>query len=168
MKMVTETGRILALDLGRKRIGLAVSDELRIAARGLETLDRKGRRHDIEMLRRLTVQLGVKQILMGNPLHMNGESSEQSEYTREFASELERKTGLPLFFRDERLTSWEAEGKLRGRNVAPGDRRAAIDQFSALILLQDHLNSAVPALLPEDVAPDSNADQVWQGRRNRQ
>lgn len=169
MAIVTETGRILALDLGKKRIGLAVSDELRIAARGLDTMERKGRRQDIEMLRRLTVQLGVKAILMGNPLHMSGESSEQSEYTREFASELERKTGLPVAFRDERLTSWEAEGKLRGKNVAASDRRATIDQFSALILLQDHLNAAAPALLP-DLGPEEiiNGAQAWQGRRNRQ
>jgi putative Holliday junction resolvase len=134
-------GRILALDLGKKRIGLAISDELGITAQGLETVERRGRRDDIEDLRKLAVGLGVTKILVGDPLHMSGDSSRQGDYTREFASELERKTGLPVEFRDERWTSREAERTLRGSGIANGKRKATIDKLSAVILLQSYLDS---------------------------
>ena len=135
------TGRILALDLGKKRIGLAISDELGITAQGLETVERRGRRDDIEDLRKLVALRGVTRILVGDPLHMSGDSSRQGDYTREFASELERKTGLPVEFRDERWTSREAERTLRGSGVANGKRKATIDMLSAVILLQSYLDS---------------------------
>lgn len=134
--------RILALDVGKKRIGLAISDELGITAQGLETMERRGRRDDIEALRRFAASKGVTQFLIGDPLHMSGEASRQGEYTREFASELERKTGLPVEFRDERWTSREAERTIRGAGVANHARKATIDRLSAVILLQSYLNSA--------------------------
>ncbi|HWE48947.1 MAG TPA: Holliday junction resolvase RuvX [Bryobacteraceae bacterium] len=136
------TERILALDLGKKRIGIALSDELGITAQGLETLERSGRRDDIEWLRRLTVERGVKMILLGDPLHMNGQPSRQGDYTREFARELEYKTGLPVKFWDERWTSREAERTLRGSGIAREDRKSAIDRLSAVILLQSYLDAA--------------------------
>lgn len=135
------TERILALDLGRKRIGLAISDELGITAQGLETIERRGRREDIEFLRRLAVERGVTKFLMGDPLHMSGDPSRQGDYTREFAGELERKTGLPIEFRDERWTSREAERTIRGAGVANHRRKPTIDQLSAVILLQSYLDS---------------------------
>jgi putative Holliday junction resolvase len=144
---VEKAGRVLALDLGKKRIGLALSDELGITAQGLETLEREGRRDDIEVLRKLTVEKKVKLILMGDPLHMSGAMSRQGEYTREFARELEYKTGIPVHFRDERWTSKEAERTLRGSGIAHGARKPAIDRLSAVILLQSYLDSdeATPA-----------------------
>jgi putative Holliday junction resolvase len=141
-------GRILALDLGKKRIGLAISDELGITAQGLETLERRGRRDDIDDLRKLATLHGVTKILMGDPLHMSGDSSRQGDYTREFAGELERKTGLPIEFRDERWTSKEAERTLRGSGVANDKRKASIDRLSAVILLQSYLGSLGAAPLP--------------------
>lgn len=135
-------GRILALDLGKKRIGLALSDELGFTAQGLETLEREGRRDDIEVLRRITVEKNVKLILMGDPLHMSGQKSRQGDYTREFAKELEYKTGLPIRFWDERWTSREAERMLRGSGIAHGERKPTIDKLSAVILLQSYLDSA--------------------------
>jgi putative Holliday junction resolvase len=140
-RRVGTTGRVLALDLGKKRIGLAISDELGITAQGLETLERRGRRDDIEALRRLAVLRGVTRILVGDPMHMSGDASRQGDYTREFARELERKTGLPVEFRDERWTSREAERTLRGSGVANGSRKGAIDKLSAVILLQSYLDS---------------------------
>jgi len=139
---VATAGRILALDLGKKRIGLALSDELGFTAQGLETMEREGRRDDIEVLRRLAVEHNVKLILMGDPLHMSGAPSRQGDYTREFARELEYKTGLPIRFWDERWTSREAERTLRGSGIAHGERKAAIDRLSAVILLQSYLDSA--------------------------
>jgi putative holliday junction resolvase len=140
------TRRILALDLGRKRIGLAISDELGITAQGLETVERTGRRDDIEILRRLAAERGVRLFLLGDPLHMSGEASRQGEYTREFARELERKTGIPVVFRDERWTSREAERALRGSGVARDARKPAIDRLSAVLLLQSYLDSAAIGL----------------------
>jgi putative Holliday junction resolvase len=134
-------GRVLALDLGRKRIGLAISDELGITAQGLDTLERTGRRDDIEALRRIVAERGVTLILMGDPLHMSGDASRQGDYTREFASELERKTGLSIEFRDERWTSREAERTIRGAGVANKSRKPTIDKLSAVILLQSYLDS---------------------------
>lgn len=156
--LVSGTGRILALDLGKKRIGLAISDELGITAQGLATLEREGRRGDIETLRRLAVERGVTKILLGDPLHMSGEASRQGEYTRDFARELERKTGLPIIFRDERWTSRAAERTIRGMGVANSARKATIDRLSAVILLQGYLDSASPSLLPHDGYADDEAD----------
>jgi putative Holliday junction resolvase len=138
---VTAQKRILALDLGKKRIGLALSDELGITAQGLNTLERTGRRDDIEILRRLTVEKNIKLILIGDPLHMSGERSRQGDYTREFAKELEYKTGLPIRFWDERWSSREAERTLRGSGIAHDQRKPAIDKLSAIILLQSFLDS---------------------------
>jgi putative Holliday junction resolvase len=133
--------RILALDLGKKRIGLALSDELGITAQGLETMERVGRRDDVEVLRRLAVERGVGMILIGDPIHMSGAPSRQGDYTREFARELEYKTGLPVKFWDERWTSREAERVLRGSGIAAADRKPAIDRLSAVILLQSYLDA---------------------------
>jgi putative holliday junction resolvase len=144
-RIVNRKRRVLALDLGRKRIGLALSDELGLTAQGLATIERKGRRDDIETLRKLAVESGVEVFLLGDPLHMSGEPSLQGDYTREFARELEYKTGLPVKFRDERWTSREAERTLRGSGVANGRRKATIDRLSAVILLQSYLDSAEAA-----------------------
>jgi putative Holliday junction resolvase len=138
---MTTARRILALDLGKKRIGLAISDELGITAQGLETMERKGRRDDIEALRKLAAGRGITQFLIGDPLNMNGTASRQGDYTREFAGELRRKTGLPVEFRDERWTSREAERTIRGAGVANDARKATIDRLSAVILLQSYLDS---------------------------
>ena len=79
------SGRILALDVGKKRIGLAVSDELGWTAQGLETLERTRIREDLARLKELADQWSVQTLLVGQPLHMSGEPSRQSEYTHEFA-----------------------------------------------------------------------------------
>ena len=124
-----------------KRIGLAISDELRITAQGLETLVRVGPRKDIEALRTLAVERGVVRFLIGDPLHMSGQQSRQGLYTREFGAELEQRTGIPVEFRDERWTSKEAERTIRGAGVANSDRKKTIDKLSAVILLQGYLDS---------------------------
>jgi putative Holliday junction resolvase len=133
--------RILALDLGTKRIGLALSDELGFTAQGLDTLVRKNKRTDLDALHRLVRERGVTLILVGLPLHMSGEEGRQADWAREFAQLLGNYTGVPVILRDERWTSREAERTLRGAGVANGDRKAAIDRVSAAILLQSYLDS---------------------------
>lgn len=134
-------GRVLALDLGKKRIGLAISDELGITAQGLATLARRNKRADLAALRALIAARGVTQILMGNPLHMSGTAGRQSEWAREFASALEKYTGVPVKMWDERLTTAEASRVLRQSGIGIKKRAAAIDRLSAVILLQSYLDS---------------------------
>jgi putative Holliday junction resolvase len=134
-------GRILALDLGKRRIGLAVSDELGITAQGLATLQRTNIREDLATLAKLALDRNVSLILMGHPLHMSGDESRQAEYTRDFARRLEAVTGLPTKFWDERLTSVEAERVLRQSGISIEKRARAVDRMAAVILLGSYLDS---------------------------
>src|SRR2546425_376200 len=100
--------RILALDLGKKRIGLAVSDELGLTAQGLPTLERVNKRTDLAALRTIARERAVTLVVMGNPLHMSGDAGRQAEWVREFSDALTKYTGLPVRLWDERLTTAEA------------------------------------------------------------
>jgi putative Holliday junction resolvase len=111
----------LALDLGKKRIGLALSDPLGITAQGLPTLQRTRIREDLDALAKLAAEWDVRLLLMGHPLHMTGKEGRQAEYTREFAERLRERTGLDLLYWDERLTT--------------------VDKLSAQILLSSYLDS---------------------------
>ena len=134
-------GRILALDVGKKRIGLALSDPLGITAQGLPTLERTTIREDLAALENLTREHQVKLILMGHPLHMSGRESTQSAYTREFAERLAGRTGLEVRLWDERLTTVEAERVLKQSGISIEKRARAVDRLSAVILLGSYLDS---------------------------
>jgi putative Holliday junction resolvase len=134
-------GRILALDVGKKRIGLALSDPLGITAQGLPTLQRTTIREDLAALENLTREHQVKLILMGHPLHMSGRESTQSAYTREFAERLSGRTGLEVRLWDERLTTVEAERVLKQSGISIEKRAKAVDRLSAVILLGSYLDS---------------------------
>ena len=136
-----DKGRVLALDFGKRRIGLAVSDELGITAQGLETLQRTNIREDLARLAQLISQKGVSLILMGNPLHMSGREGRQVEYTRDFAERLTAATGVPVEYWDERLTSVQAERVLRESGISIQKRARAVDQLAAVILLESFLDS---------------------------
>jgi putative pre-16S rRNA nuclease len=133
--------RILALDLGKKRIGLAVSDPLGITAQGLPNLERTRKRDDLAALEELIRKRGVGMILLGNPINMGGAEGRQSGWVREFAGLLEARTGLPVKLWDERLTSVEAGRVLRESGISIQKRAAAVDRLSAVILLQSYLDS---------------------------
>ena len=135
------TGRVLALDLGKKRIGLAISDGLSITAQGLPTLQRRNKRADLAALGKLIQERAVTQVLMGNPLHMSGTEGRQSEWAREFAGALAKHTGVPVELWDERLTTVEASRVLRQSGIGIEKRAAAVDRLSAVILLQSYLDS---------------------------
>lgn len=137
-------GRILALDLGKRRIGLAISDELGITAQGLDTLQRTNLREDLAHLANLITEKNAGLILMGNPIHMSGREGRQAEYTRDFAERLKEKTGLPLVYWDERLTSVEAGRVLRDSGISIEKRARAVDRLSAVILLASYLDSLSP------------------------
>jgi putative pre-16S rRNA nuclease len=147
--MDREGRRILALDVGKKRIGLAVSDELGITAQGLETLQRTRIRADLEKLKDLARQWRVGCLLVGVPLHMSGSESRQSEYTREFAERLGQYLELPVVFLDERLTSIEAEHLMRNAGASLEERKNAVDRMAAVLLLQSYLGRCSTAACPE-------------------
>ncbi|MDR3703817.1 MAG: Holliday junction resolvase RuvX [Candidatus Sulfopaludibacter sp.] len=135
------THRILALDLGKKRIGLAISDPLGITAQGMPNLNRTNKRGDLDVLERLIGEREVGLILLGNPINMRGSEGRQSGWVREFAGALEARTGLPVKLWDERLTSVEAGRVLRSSGISIEKRAAAVDRLSAVILLQSYLDS---------------------------
>jgi putative Holliday junction resolvase len=132
-------GRILALDVGKKRIGLAVSDELGITAQGLETFGRTRIREDLEKLKQIAAMWHATLLLVGKPLHMSGDESRQSEYTREFAERLGLYAGLPVVFWDERMTSLEAERVLRAGGATIDRKKGTVDRLAAMLLLQSYL-----------------------------
>jgi len=131
----------LALDLGRRRIGLAISDPLGITAQGLPNLERTRKRDDLAALATIVREREVGLILMGNPVNMGGAEGRQSAWVREFAEALEKQTRLPIRFWDERLTTVEAHRVLRESGISLEKRAAAIDRLSAVILLQSYLDS---------------------------
>ncbi len=133
------SGRILSLDVGKKRIGLAVSDELGITAQGIETLARIRVRDDIAALKQIAEHWKIHTLLVGKPLHMSGDESRQSEYTREFAERLAKSLNLPVVYWDERLTSREAERLLREGGASLEQSRNAIDRMSAVLILESYL-----------------------------
>jgi putative holliday junction resolvase len=133
--------RILALDLGKKRIGLAVSDPLGITAQGLPTLQRTNKRADLAALEAVVREWSVDRILLGNPKNMGGSEGRQSAWVHEFAEALQQATSLPIEFWDERLTTVEATRVLRSSGISIAKRAAAVDRLSAVILLQSYLDS---------------------------
>ena len=134
-------GRILALDVGARRIGLALSDELMLTAQGLETLQRTTLRDDIARLAALAAGHGVTLVLIGNPMNMSGNEGRQSGWVREFAEKLHARSGLPIRMWDERLTTKEAERVLRSSGISRVKRSQAVDRLSAVILLASYLEA---------------------------
>ena len=134
-------GRVLALDLGKRRIGIAVSDELGITAQGLATLERTNIREDLQRLADIAIERNASLILMGQPVHMTGKEGRQSVYTREFADKLSARTGLPVTFWDERYTTVIAQRVLRDSGISIEKRARAVDRLAATILLESYLDS---------------------------
>lgn len=133
--------RILALDVGKKRIGLAISDPLGITAQGLPTLQRTRIREDLDRLDELCREYNVALLLVGEPLHMSGRDSRQGAYTREFAERLSERTQVPVKHLDERLTTVQAERVLRESGISIEKRAKAIDRLAAVLLLQAFLDT---------------------------
>jgi putative Holliday junction resolvase len=144
--------RILALDVGKVRIGVAVSDELGITAQGLNTIQRRNNREDYAVISRLAAEKNVGLILIGNPINMSGTEGRQAQWVRQFSEGLAARSGLPVKLWDERLTSVEAGRVLRQSGASIEKRARAVDKLSAVILLQSYMDSlsiAAEGELPE-------------------
>jgi len=133
--------RVLALDVGSKRIGVAVSDPLGITAQGLETIQRQNKRKDWEALGAVLKKYEVGEIVVGLPLRLSGAEGTQSEKMRHFADELRAHFGLPVHLWDERWTSTEANRLLRETNLSIEKRGKAVDRMAAVLILQAWLES---------------------------
>jgi len=136
----------LALDVGSKRIGMALSDELQVLARGLETLQRKSKRVDMEAIGAIVQEYAVGAIVVGHPVRLGGESSAQTYKVTAFVEELRGRVPIPVHLWDERLTSVEAESALGQKNKTVkkhiADRKSgAVDQMAAVLILQSYLDS---------------------------
>ena len=125
--------------MGKKRIGLAVSDPLGWTAVGLPTLHRTRIREDLARLKAVAEERSVSTLLIGRPLHMSGDESRQSEYTREFAERLAGYLKIPVVYWDERLTTAEAQRLMRENGATLEQRKKAVDQMSAILLLESYL-----------------------------
>jgi putative Holliday junction resolvase len=133
--------RILGLDVGSKRIGLAISDPLGITAQGLETLHRQNKRFDFAQLEQVIRQHRVAEIVIGLPLRMTGAEGIQAEKMQAFAEEIRRRFRLPVHLWDERLSSAQANRLLRETDMSIKRRGEVVDQMAAVLILQSWMDA---------------------------
>jgi putative pre-16S rRNA nuclease len=138
-EQLTKSRRVLALDVGSRTIGLAVSDPLGITAQGLETIRRKNKRTDLAVLAEVLAKYEVSEIVVGLPLRMSGQEGTQAEKMRDFVAMLEKKFGRPVHLVDERLTSVQANRVLRESEMSIHKRAGAVDRLAAVLILQNFL-----------------------------
>lgn len=149
----TATGVILAIDYGKKRLGLALSDESGITCRPFATWTRINRRSDLARLRDLVRDERIRRIVVGLPLHLDGTPSEMSEEAKSFSERVRKALGIPVELMDERLSSWEAKQTISAREPrAPALRgsqarienkqKTPLDDVAAAIILRDYLARA--------------------------
>ena len=134
-------GRVVALDLGSKRVGLAVSDPLGLTAQGLTTLPRRGRDADIDAIRRLLVEHEAERLIIGLPLSLNGTEGPAAVAARRFGESLATELKVPVDFWDERLTTVQAERVLLLAGVRRRQRRGKVDRLAAVLILQSWLDA---------------------------
>jgi putative pre-16S rRNA nuclease len=133
--------RLLGLDFGGRRIGVAVSDELGLTAQPVMTLVRKNEKQDLKSLGRLLRKYGCTAIVLGHPLYMSGDVSPQAVKTQAFADSLRDAFALPVHLWDERLTSAEAHRHLEAAGRPLSGHRAVVDQVAAVLILQSFLDA---------------------------
>lgn len=148
-------GRIMGLDVGDVRIGIAVSDALGITAQAVTTLKRRGLESDLNELKALFEEYAAEKVVVGYPLNMDGTIGPQADKVKAFAEALSVRVGLIPILWDERLTTAEARKVLIGGGMRREKRKGVIDQMAAMLLLQSYLD----AHGHEDSSPESEAEQ---------
>jgi putative Holliday junction resolvase len=129
----------MSLDVGTKRIGIAVSDEMGITANGLETLKRSEVKKDILKLKNLTSELKIEKIVIGLPFDTDGKISKNGQLIKKFSHKLEKELSLPIVYINETFTTADAEKYLLEANMSRKKRKKVIDKLSAVIILQEYL-----------------------------
>ncbi|MCC7202638.1 MAG: Holliday junction resolvase RuvX [Nitrospirae bacterium] len=132
--------RILALDVGDKRIGVAISDELGIAAHSLTTIHRSDQNRDFATIKKIMEDYGVEEIVVGMPVMMSGIIGIQGEKVSRFTDELKKVVTVPVIFMDERLSTRFAEKVLIDADVSRKKRGKVIDKMAAVVILQDYMS----------------------------
>ena len=133
--------RLLGLDVGNRRIGMAVSDLLGITAQGIDTLQRRNKRTDFQQLAKVIRNYNVAEIVVGLPLRLSGADSAQTVRVAEFADDLRAKFQLPVHLWDERLTSVQANRLLREAELSIEKRAASVDRMAAILILQSFMDA---------------------------
>lgn len=133
--------RILGLDYGEKRIGVAICDELGLTAQGLPTIIRKDKKHDWGILQNLITSYKVERIVIGYPVKMDGSEGVQCEKVNRFASLMEKTFALPVVKWPETLSTKEAEEILINSGVRWEKRKKMVDKMAACLILQGYLDS---------------------------
>ena len=133
--------RLMGLDVGDRRIGVAVSDPLGLTAQPVLTLVRSNRKQDLKALTRLIRKYACEEIVVGNPLYMSGDQSPQAAKAQAFAAILREESGLPVHLWDERLTTTEAHRHLHAAGRAGSEHKAVVDQVAAVLILQGFLDA---------------------------
>ncbi|MBI5343268.1 MAG: Holliday junction resolvase RuvX [Deltaproteobacteria bacterium] len=139
--METIRGRVLALDFGSRRIGVAVSDPLGITAQQLSAIRREGDRKDIEAIASLAVAYGVETVVIGLPMHSDGSEGTQAAKARAFGEKVRVRLGVPVVPWDERMTTAQAERHLIEAGVRREKRKEVRDSLAAALLLQSALDA---------------------------
>lgn len=139
--MMGETMKIMGLDYGSRRIGVAVCDDLGIAAQGVGTVIRKNRDSDLTAIVELTTRYGVERIVVGYPLRLDGSEGIQCEKVNRFIRRLQTRLTIPVVRHDETLSTKEAEEILRKTGVRREKHRELVDRLAASIILQDYLDA---------------------------
>ncbi|MBQ8233769.1 MAG: Holliday junction resolvase RuvX [Lachnospiraceae bacterium] len=135
--------RIMGLDFGSKTVGVAISDALLLTAQGVEIIRRKEEnklRQTLARIEELIVEYEVEEIVLGLPKHMNATEGVRVELTQEFKEKLERRTGLPVYFWDERLTTVAADKIMMEAGIRREHRKEHVDRIAATLILQGYLD----------------------------
>ena len=132
--------KIMALDVGNKRIGVALSDELQILAQPLYTIHRKGIERDIEEIVKIINDNNVEEVIVGLPKNMDGTTGFQGEKTIKFAEVLGQSTNRPLIMWDERMTTISARRIMIENDVKQKDKKNLVDTIAAVVILETYLS----------------------------
>lgn len=135
--------RIMGLDFGSKTVGVAISDPLFITAQGIEIIRRQSEnklRQTLARIEELITEYEVSEIVIGLPKNMNATEGERVEKTKDFADKLSRRTGLPVVFRDERLTTVAADRAMMEAKIRRENRKEHVDKIAAVFILQGYLD----------------------------
>ena len=141
--------RVLALDIGQKRIGVALSDPEQILATPLTTIEREGQSADIDTVLRLATENGVGEIIVGLPISLSGDLGPQGQLVSKFTEDLSTIASVPVASVDERYSSVQAERLLKASGVKPSRNRAAVDAAAAAVILQSYLDARRSGSSPE-------------------
>ncbi|HEY2867395.1 MAG TPA: Holliday junction resolvase RuvX [Pyrinomonadaceae bacterium] len=139
LSAVRPAGRIVAIDPGTKRIGVAVTDELQVVARPLPAIARKSWKKLLADVQVVIAEYDAAALVVGLPLNTDGSESSMSSEARKIAAKFALSLGIPIFLQDERVTSYEARKRLWDRGVEPEQTKQFVDSEAAVIILTDFL-----------------------------